>query len=202
MDDSTAAALAGFVLQQRIRRKKELGDAFISGDLSVQLKDITVRVIHADGHEELYRCAVPASKLMEKYPGMCLARPQVFKNPHDSILSAEDKLFPGHKYYIIPSTTVEKLKPKHTKKCKVRESTEDEEPVLDGQTVSDASGDFSEDSVCSAKEFSVSRERWSTYLLKKGRRGKKSFASPVQTQKPWRGSDWEPSLTSIQEISP
>ncbi|XP_057493955.1 uncharacterized protein LOC130779366 [Actinidia eriantha] len=184
------------------RTKKELGDAFISGDLSVQLRDITVRIIHAGGREELYRYAIPASKLMEKYPGMCLARPQVFKNPHDSILSAEDKLFPGHKYYIIPSTTVEKLKRKHAKKCKERESTEGKEPVLDWQTDSDASGDFSEDSVCSAKEFYVSRERWSTYLLKKGQRGKKSFAPPIQAPKTWRGSDWEPSLTSIQEISP
>ena len=183
-------------------RKKVLGDAFISSNLSVQLKDITVRVIHADGHEELYRYAVPASKLMEKYPGICLARPQVFKNPHDSILSAEDKLFPGHKYYIIPSTTVEKLKRKHAKKCKERESTEGKEPVSDWQTDSDASGDFSDDSVCSAKEFYVSRERWSTYLQKKGQRGKKSFAPPIQAPKTWRGSDWEPSLTSIQEISP
>ncbi|KAK3041852.1 hypothetical protein RJ639_000368 [Escallonia herrerae] len=107
--------LFGFI-RTGSRRRKALGDASMSLNLNIQLKDITVRVVHAGGREELYHNAIPASQLLKKYPGMCVARPEVFKNPNESILSPEEKLLPGHKYYIIPSTTVQKVKRKHSKK--------------------------------------------------------------------------------------
>ncbi|KAA8529630.1 hypothetical protein F0562_034270 [Nyssa sinensis] len=191
----------------RESRLKNLEAAAISLDLSIQLKDITVRIIHAGGREELYKKAIPASQLLEKYPGMCVARPEVFKNPHESLLLAEDKLLPGNKYYIIPSTTVKKLKRKHEKaKAKARakepEPAEDEEPMLYWKVAADISVDYSEESVCSAKDYYVSRERWSRCLLKKCRKEKKPFVPPIQKPKMWRGLGWEPSLNSVKELSP
>uniref|UniRef100_A0A5B7AGD0 Uncharacterized protein n=1 Tax=Davidia involucrata TaxID=16924 RepID=A0A5B7AGD0_DAVIN len=196
------AQLLGLVryIGRESRRKKELGAPAISLDLSVRLKDITVRIIHAGGREEQYQNAIPASHLLEKYPGMCVARPEVFKNPHESLLLAEDKLLPGHKYYIIPSTTVKKLKRKH-EKAKVKEAAEGKEAMLDQKIEADVSEDYSEESVCSAKDFYSSRERWSS-LLKKCRKEKKPFVPPIQKPNMWRGLGWEPSLNSIQEISP
>ncbi|XP_059657852.1 uncharacterized protein LOC132304270 [Cornus florida] len=189
-------------INRESRRKKEFGKAAISLDFSVQLKDITVRIIHAGGREEKYQNAIPASQLMEKYPGMFVARPQVFKNPHEAVLVAEDMLLPGHKYFIIPSTTVQKLKRKHSQKGKVKESAEDKEAMFDQKTDSDASVDWSDESVCSAKDFSVSKEMWSECAGKTHRKVKKGFTPPIQNPRMWRDLSWEPSLTSIQELSP
>ncbi|CAK9173766.1 unnamed protein product [Ilex paraguariensis] len=184
------------------RRAKEFEFVSTSFDLSVRLKDITVRIIHAGGKEELYQNPIPASQLMRKYPGMCVARPQVFKNPHDSILMAEEKLLPGQKYYIIPSTTVQKLKSKRSQKVEeAKEPDVAKEAVLDHKEVGDRGGDVSEESVCSAKEFYVSKEKWSRCIQKKSQKGKQKFVPPIQKPRILR-LDWEPSLTSVQELSP
>lgn len=106
------------------RRKNELGGAPypISLDMSLQLsRDISVRIVHAGGREELYQNVVTASQVMKKYPGMSVVRSEVFKNPHESLLCPEDDLLPGQKYYIIPSTTVQKLKRRHPEKFKGKE---------------------------------------------------------------------------------
>ena len=78
------------------------GEVSISLDISLQSKNIFVRIVHAGGREEWYQDAVPASRLMEKYPGMFVAWTEVFKNPHKSLLLPEENLLPGQKYYIIP----------------------------------------------------------------------------------------------------
>ncbi|KAJ1396698.1 hypothetical protein SESBI_32370 [Sesbania bispinosa] len=92
-----------------------------SPDFSSQSKDFVVKITHAGGQQELYRHAVPASKLMKKYPGMCVARPEVFKVPHQSVLWREDLLLPGHKYILISFRDVEKLKRKHPEQGKTKE---------------------------------------------------------------------------------
>ncbi|KAL0004327.1 hypothetical protein SO802_011888 [Lithocarpus litseifolius] len=55
------------------------GEVSISLDISLQSKNIFVRIVHVAGQEERYQVAVPASQLMEKYPGMFVARTEVFK---------------------------------------------------------------------------------------------------------------------------
>lgn len=180
--------------------KKQLGL-----DFSIQLKDITVRIVHAGGREERYRTAILASQLIKKYPGMCVALPEVFKNPHASILLGEELLLPGQKYYIIPSTTVQKLKRRHPENGKVKEPDrhpEKKEAFLDSKVGPPVDGDHWEDSLSSAKDFYASKERWSGCLKKKVRKGRKPFVPPIL--KPggsFRGLGWEPSLTSVQELS-
>lgn len=193
------------------RCKKDLGGVPMSVDFSLQSKDIFVRIIHAGGQEELYRNPVPVSHLMEKYPGMCIARPGVFKNPHESLLRPQDSLLPGQKYYIIPSSTVQKLKRRHQKKVKVKGSSEGREDVSDARITWDVSGEKLEESVYCAKEFYltkpskvsiVPKERPSKHSLRKGVRIKKPFVPPLPRTKLFKESGWEPSLTSVKELSP
>ncbi|XVF02542.1 hypothetical protein REPUB_Repub04eG0184100 [Reevesia pubescens] len=207
------AAFLGFVSHANgdSESKKDLGGAPMSVDFSLQSRDISVRIIHAGGREELYQNPVPVSDLMEKYPGMCIARPEVFKNPYESLLWPEDSLLPGQKYYIIPSTTVQKLKRKHQEKVKVKGAAERRVDMSDARITWDASGENLEDSVYSAKEFFVTKpsnvskvpkEKRSKYSLQKGVRVKKPFIPPLPRTKLLQDSGWEPSLTSVQELSP
>lgn len=177
---------------------KEVG-APISLDFSLKSNNF-VRIVHSGGREELYQNVVPASLLMEKYPGTCVACPEVFKNPQESLLRPEESLLPGQKYYIILTTTAQKIKHKHRKKARAKETAEGKESP-DGIIVN-ARGWDTDESVCSAKDYYASKERWSKHLRRKGIRGKKPFVPPLPKTKSCRGLGWEPSLTSVQELSP
>ncbi|KAM0984219.1 hypothetical protein ACFX13_011847 [Malus domestica] len=183
-------------------KRKEVDAASISLDLSMQSKDIFVRIVHAGGREELYQNVVPASQLMEKYPGLCVARPEVFKNPQEALLRPDEILLIGKKYYMIPCTTAQKIKKKHQKKLKAKEAAEGKDEAPDGKNTVDSGGSDTDDSVCSDKEYYVSKERWSKCLRRKGFRGKKPFVPPLPRTRSCRGINWEPSLTSVQELSP
>ncbi|KAK9063483.1 hypothetical protein SSX86_017353 [Deinandra increscens subsp. villosa] len=161
-------------------------DSFCIGN-SVKSREFCVRVVHAGGNEDLYQNPVKVSQLVKNYPGMCFAWPEVFKNPNESVLSATDLLLPGKKYYLVPLTTLKKLKKKHAKK---NNSMEETGPVE------------SDDSVCSAKDYYVSKEKRTRRLVQKHIELNRKRVPPVKKSKSWRGSDWEPSLTSIQELSP
>ncbi|OMO78353.1 Reticulon [Corchorus capsularis] len=195
------------------RSTKDLKEAPFSVDLSLQSRsrNISVRIVHAGGREELYQNTIPVSHLLEKYPGMCIARPDVFKNPDESLLRPEDILLPGQKYLVIPFTTVQKLKRRHQKKVKHKEGAESREDSSDAKITWDISEENSEDSVYSAKEFyetkpskvsKVPNERHSRHPVRKGRRVKKPFVPPLPRTRPLWESGWEPSLTSVQELSP
>ncbi|CAK7332571.1 unnamed protein product [Dovyalis caffra] len=183
-------------------RKRELEGAPISVALHIQSRDICVRIVHPGGREELYQSAVPASQLMEKYPGTCVALPGVFKNPQESLLWPDEKLLPGHKYLIIPSTTARKLTRKQMGSVKVKGFAEGKNEIIDANITWDASRDISEESVGSAKDFYMSKDRWPRYKAKRTVKAKKPFVPPLPKARSFRGLSWEPSLTSVQEVSP
>lgn len=108
-------------LVEHTDKKNQLKGRQASPDLSSQSKDFLVRITHVGGQQELYKHAIPASKLMKKYPGMYVARPEVFKIPHQSVLWQGELLLPGHKYILISSRDVEKLKRKHPEHSKTKE---------------------------------------------------------------------------------
>ncbi|XP_010646761.1 uncharacterized protein LOC104878311 [Vitis vinifera] len=194
--------LLGFVrYPDRESRRKNVGGTSTSLNLSLQSNDFTIRIVHAGGREEVYQNAVLASQLMEKYPGLCVARPEVFKNPHKSLLWPEEKLLPGQKYYLIPCTTAQKLMRRHPEKVNKKQPSEGSKDVSYGNIIVDVDGDNLCESFCSAKDFYTSKERWSSCLLR--RSGvKMPSLSPILKEKMHRGLGWEPSLTSIQELSP
>lgn len=164
-------------------------------ELSIQLKDITVRIVHAGGREELYQSALPASRMIEKYPGMCVAHPSIFRKPHESLVPAEEQLLPGKKYYIVPSTTVQKLKRRHPIKEKAKEREEHKEPLSDRE-------DFPDGYVYTAKDFYLSKEMPSRCLPNRSQKSKKPLVSPYKKPVSLKRLRWKPSLTSIQELSP
>lgn len=188
------------------------GGSSISMDFNPQSKVFYVRIVHPGGRQELYHNSIPASQVMEKYEGMCISRPGVFKKPHESLLKPDEYLLPGQKYYIIPCSTAEKLKCKHrdhAEKDKVGgyDSYEGgkEEEVLDEKIMNhggEGGSIMKCDSYSSNKEFNFSKERWSSNLLRKGIKGKKPFKPPISKARSCRGVGWEPSLISIQELSP
>lgn len=183
-------------------RKKEFGKVPITLDMTVQSRDVCVRIVHAGGREELYQNAVSTSQLMEKYPGMCVTRPEVFKNPLESFLLPEDKLLPGQKYYMIPSTTAQKLKQKHLKKFKVQGPAEGVVDKSDARITWEVRGDNMDESVRSAKDFYVSGGSWSERPNKRGVRKKKAFVPPLPNTRMFHDYKWEPSLASVLELSP
>ncbi|KAJ9176329.1 hypothetical protein P3X46_011653 [Hevea brasiliensis] len=186
------------------RTKKEFGNSPITGH-ALTVKRFSVRIVHAGGQEELYQHAVPASHLMEKYPGMCVARPEVFRNPQQSLLCPDENLLPGHKYLIIPSTTARKLKHKQMEKARVEGYAKGKDEMSDANITWEAGRDISEDSVYSAKEFYTSKGRCSRDPKRSARKGikpRKPFVPPLLKARILQGPGWEPSLTSVQELSP
>lgn len=149
----------------------------------------------------MYQSAVPASKLIGKYPGMCIAKPDVFKHPHESTLSSDDVLLPGNKYYIVRRTTVEKLKRRKSGKHVIKESVRSAEPALN-VAARDVEYVRSEESVCSARDFFVLKNRWSDCAMKNQVKQMKQFKPPIPRPRILREPEWEPSLTSIRELSP
>ncbi|KAL0297022.1 UNVERIFIED_CONTAM: hypothetical protein Sradi_6754300 [Sesamum radiatum] len=184
------------VLDSESQRRRDLQDETISFSVSAQIKDVVVRIVHAGGRIEMYSYAIPASILIEKYPGMCIARPNVFKRPHESILSADDILLPGNKYFIIRSTTVEKIKRRHTRKGRINEPTNNGKPISESKEIEGVGDDHSDDSICSG-DFIVSKESWA--IMRKHVKERRQFVPPIQRPRMWKEIDWEPSLTSIRE---
>ncbi|KAF9590242.1 hypothetical protein IFM89_032020 [Coptis chinensis] len=187
-------------LKGESRSNEELDGTSVSlVDSSSQQKNVVVRVVHAGGLVELYHDAISAVQVMENNPGMCLSRPQIFKRPHESILQPDEKLLPGQKYYLVPRSTVRKLKHKYAQKSK-------EASVCKGMEVKksvDEEEDSFEDSFCSAKDFFICREKWFRYsMIHSGRDVDKPFAPPIKKPRMWKVLGWQPSLTSVEEVSP
>ncbi|KAM7269136.1 hypothetical protein ACFE04_024633 [Oxalis oulophora] len=236
-------------------RKKESASVRASLDMSILSRDVSVRIVHAGGQEELYENVMPASQLLEKYPGMCVARPEVFKNPEGSLLWPDENLLPGQKYLMIPSSTARKLKHRHLvnvpgrriaevnrvarvrrrRPPEVMRNSEMEKSIVDANITWDLDKEIKDESFSSAKDFYASGEFPPTESspkkspkrqtptrsprqiigqfqkqepkqlpqpLRRGRRFRKPFAPPLSRLKTCHGVDWEPNLTSIQEISP
>lgn len=187
---------------QETRGRKELRGANLTSDLKLQPKDKFVRIVHAGGREELYRNAITVSKLLEKYPGMCVARPGVFQSPSQSFLWPDEDLLPGHKYYMIPSTTAKKMKRDHHK-GRIRRTPESKLDTPDARITWEASEDQWDVSVRSAQDFYTSKERRPGISKRREPRGKKLFVPPLPKGRVVsQGFGWEPSLTSVKELSP
>uniref|UniRef100_A0A7N0ZU42 Uncharacterized protein n=1 Tax=Kalanchoe fedtschenkoi TaxID=63787 RepID=A0A7N0ZU42_KALFE len=161
---------------------------------SFQTKEFVVRVIHVGGRQELYPKPLAASHLMRKHPGMCVARPDVFRNPLLSLLKSDEKLLLGHVYYLLPEKTAQKLKRRHAKKLIPRGSPERKEQW-------DSSAEISDESILSVRASYMPKATKSPKKLSK-RGKKKHFVPPIQRNPSMRGSVWEPSMDSIQELSP
>lgn len=172
------------------KRGRESNWENFSFSVSPSIRDISVRIVHAGGRIELYRYAIPASELIQKYPGMCITHPHIFTCPREAVLSADDMLVPGNKYFVVRSSTVEKLK----RRYKANRPAGIDEPIV-----------YSKETVgigeSTAMDFHVPKDNWSILAREKCVEKKKQFVPPIQKARMWK-VDWEPSLNSIKELSP
>ncbi|KAF5200730.1 hypothetical protein FRX31_009678 [Thalictrum thalictroides] len=161
-----------------------------------------VKIIHVGGLVEFYYMAVPAVKIMDKYPSFLLARPEIFRRPWDSLVHPGDILIPGQKFFVVPRRTVKKLQ------RRIRQ------PI---------SSDFSTESSTSWESLSfssksVSRGKYVSRCDPMPRVTSSSFASLISTQNSMSGKTridrskksgksrkavmWNPTLTVVHEGSP
>ncbi|PSR96435.1 Phylloquinone omega-hydroxylase [Actinidia chinensis var. chinensis] len=78
-----------------------------------------LRIVHMGGQVESYYMAVPASRVMEKYPSFVLARPDIFRRPWEAVVRSEAILVPGQKFFVVPRRTITKLRRRIRKPYKV-----------------------------------------------------------------------------------
>lgn len=69
-----------------------------------------LKIVHAGGFVERYYMAIPAAEVMKKYPSFLLTKPEVFKRPWESVVQPDEILTPGGKYFVVPRSTVKKLR--------------------------------------------------------------------------------------------
>ncbi|RLN38946.1 hypothetical protein C2845_PM01G48630 [Panicum miliaceum] len=140
-------------------------------------KESVVRVVLSSGVVEVYPGVVLACTVIRKHPpGLCLAHPDVFRNPHGAVLRPLEPLFPGQKFLLIPWSTVHKLKQKIPESSIGAFADEDEEATSSTETEEedqDRSGGAAAEKeevrdgssslmpACSAREYFVARDRWS-----------------------------------------
>ncbi|KAI4355801.1 hypothetical protein L6164_004540 [Bauhinia variegata] len=71
-------------------------------------KNLLVRIVHPGGHVELHDSPVLAGEIMFRNPRCCVAYPHVFQQPW-AILEPDTMLMLGHRYYVVPMSTIRKL---------------------------------------------------------------------------------------------
>ena len=167
------------------RQKKKLGAGAgaRAGCLSPPLK-----IVLPGGVVELYYVAVPAAKIMEAHPSFMVARPEVFRRPWDSLVHPDEILNPGEKYFLVPRSTVRKLR----------------------RRIRKPDGDFPGNSFSSQSSASPSSSGTASPLVVVN---EASYPSDTETQQGREGREqsqqgmrrvrniisWRPSLTAITE---
>lgn len=109
----------------------------------LEIASSALQIIHAGGRVECYYMAIPAARILEKYPSHALAKPEVFRRPWNSVVRPEKILTPGHKFLLVPHHAVRKLRRKIGKPSEESSSSSSSSSVsLTSQASNDASTDM------------------------------------------------------------
>ncbi|XP_066364801.1 uncharacterized protein [Miscanthus floridulus] len=150
-------------------------------------KEAVVRVVLRGGVVEVYPGVVLACTVIRNHPpGLCLAHPDVFRNPHGAVVRPLEPLFPGQKFLLLPESTVVRLKQKIPESSigafadeeydddkEEEEETSSEGHSSGGGAVSSeeeaaAEGDGATPMpACSARDYFVANDRWSECRFRK-----------------------------------
>lgn len=106
----------------------------------LEIASSALQIIHAGGRVECYYMAIPAARILEKYPSHALAKPEVFRRPWNSVVRPEKILTPGQKFLLVPHHAVRKLRLKIGKPNK--ESSSSSSVSHSSQASNDASIDM------------------------------------------------------------
>ncbi|XVF24694.1 hypothetical protein REPUB_Repub13aG0149400 [Reevesia pubescens] len=77
-------------------------------------KNMFVKIVHPGGHVELHDMPILAAEIIYRNPRCVVAHPHVFQQPW-AIVAPETVLMPGHKFYVVPVSTIRKLQ-RHSNK--------------------------------------------------------------------------------------
>ncbi|KAJ6390278.1 hypothetical protein OIU77_024489 [Salix suchowensis] len=106
----------------------------------LEIASSALKIIHGGGRVECYYMAIPAARILEKYPSHALAKPEVFRSPWNSVVRPEKIPTPGQDSLPVPHHTVKRLR------RKIREPGEESSSSSVSST-SKASNDTSTDMV-------------------------------------------------------
>ncbi|XP_072983434.1 uncharacterized protein [Typha latifolia] len=76
---------------------------------SINARKIYARIVHPGGRVELYDRPILAAEIMMANPRCCVAFPEVFRQP-TAVVSPDTVLTLGQKYYVVPVSTLRKLR--------------------------------------------------------------------------------------------
>uniref|UniRef100_A0A6V7QRY2 DUF4228 domain protein n=1 Tax=Ananas comosus var. bracteatus TaxID=296719 RepID=A0A6V7QRY2_ANACO len=181
----------------------ELMSAVSAAAAASLLKASAVRVVLKGGAVEVYASAVPAYLVMQRYPaGLCLARPDVFARPHESVVCPTERLLPGQKFYLVPASTISKLRrriPRNINNKSSSSSSSDGSSSSSGGNLDVVEGrakamvaaereregeeEEEEECVCMAKDFYEEKEKWVKCFRKKLARGGGGGGGELQKSK-------------------
>ncbi|XWS19139.1 hypothetical protein CRYUN_Cryun32bG0106300 [Craigia yunnanensis] len=71
-------------------------------------KNMFVKIAYPGGHVELHDRPILAAEIIYMNPRCVVAHPHVFQQPW-AIVAPETVLMPGHKFYVVPVSTIRKL---------------------------------------------------------------------------------------------
>ena len=108
----------------------------------LEIASSALKIIHAGGRVECYYMAIPAARILEKYPSHALAKPEVFRRPWNSVVRPEKILTPGQKFLLVPRHAVRKLRRKIGKPSEESSSSSSSSVSLTSQASNDASTDM------------------------------------------------------------
>uniref|UniRef100_A0A0D9ZFQ0 Uncharacterized protein n=1 Tax=Oryza glumipatula TaxID=40148 RepID=A0A0D9ZFQ0_9ORYZ len=150
---------------------------------SVRSPEAVVRVVMQGGVVEAYGGVVLACTVIRKHPpGLCLAYPDVFRNPHGARVRPLQPLFPGEKFYLLPERTIERLQ-RQIPESSVGafDNADEEEEDTQDYSSGAASSEEEEEAACDddggdecaarrwccAREYFEAKERWEECQFKK-----------------------------------
>ncbi|GFZ12363.1 hypothetical protein Acr_23g0007480 [Actinidia rufa] len=195
----------------------------------VEERSAALRIVHVGGRVESYYMAIPASRVMEKYPSFVLARPDIFRRPWEAVVRPEAILVPGQKFFVVPRRTVKKLRRRIRKPYKESSGTNsfDSRPLIDvSAEVTKLKDDFSSKSFLGQSDVTISntgssktkgkksshpvfgldtKQEFDTISKEKNRKSGENSKKSLDSQ-PGEGKrmarnvvTWQPDLTSIIE---
>ncbi|KAF0912503.1 hypothetical protein E2562_014090 [Oryza meyeriana var. granulata] len=103
---------------EQVRSASGGGEVRVSTELTISSSPLkssepVVRVVLQSGVVEAYAGVVLACTVIRNHPpGLCLAYPDVFRNPHGARVRPLEPLFPGQKFYLLPEDTMTRLQKK------------------------------------------------------------------------------------------
>ena len=196
-----------------------------SAEVKKDSSSTVLKIVHVGGNVKCYYMAIPAARIMEKYPSFLLARPDVFRWPWDSVVSPDEILNPGEKFFVVSHRTVRKLQRRISKP-----STENSVNSLISQSSNNVSAEIvslQKDGISSDlintcfsasrkksgckkhvtfRGIDVKRKVGTCMGEKKGKEGdnaRKSLnpksKSHGEKRRVWNVVTWQPSLTAISE---